>query len=105
MKATLSITAAILALAVAVPAYAETPQNVPGTKIEGNAQDKNAGALTAPEANKSTAAPAQGGTSGDAAANIPGTKVEGNSSETKPSLSGDNSASPTQGKGESGGAA
>ena len=72
----------------------------------GQRNDKNAGALTAPEANKSDAPPPSANTgSGDAAANIPGTKSEGNSSEANPTLSGDNSAPSMQEGGDSGNAA
>jgi hypothetical protein len=82
MKATFTITTAILALGLTAPAYAETPQNVPGTKVEGNQQDKNAGALTAPEANKGgTMTPRQGGMPDDSAANVPGTSTEGDPKE------------------------
>ena len=80
-----------------------SPQNVPGTAVEGNATETNPGALTAPEANKSDMAPPTANSeSGNAAANIPGTNSEGNSSEKKPTLSGDNSAPAVQGNGNSG---
>jgi hypothetical protein len=83
-----------------------SPQNVPGTAVEGNATEKNPGALTAPEANQSDVAPSTANSeSGNAAANIPGTKTEGNSSENNPTLSGDNAAPATQGGSESGNAA
>jgi hypothetical protein len=50
------------------PAYGETPQNVPGTNVEGSHHDNNVGALTAPEANKgSTIMSGQGGMSADSA--------------------------------------
>jgi len=83
-----------------------SPQNVPGTAVEGNATEKNPGALTAPEANKSDMAPSTANSeSGNAAANIPGTNTEGNSSEKNPTLSGDNSAPSVKGTGDSGNAA
>lgn len=77
MKATL--TAAALAMAMAIPAYAETPQTVPGSSIEGTNMDKNPGALTAPEKNESDMSPnANMNTPDTGAANVPGTSVEGN---------------------------
>jgi hypothetical protein len=108
MKTALTITTALLALSLAMPAYAETPQSVPGTSIEGNAKEKNPGALTAPEANKSTQSPSgSSGMSDDSAANIPGTASEGERSEKDPSLSGSDNAAdnPPAGSGESKGAA
>jgi hypothetical protein len=109
MKTTLTMTAALLAFALAAPVYAETPQNVPGTSVEGNAKDKNAGALTAPEASKNTMAP-RGGMSDDSAANVPGTASEGDANDqNQGSLSApeaDQSAGENpRGAGESGGAA
>ena len=50
MKTTL--TAAALALALVFPAYAETPQDIPGSSAEGmdsTARWKNQGSLSAPE--------------------------------------------------------
>ena len=49
----------------------ESPQNVPGTAVEGNAMENKSGALTSPEASKSDQAPSTANEeSGDAAANI-----------------------------------
>lgn len=77
MKATL--TGAALALAMAIPAYAETPQTVPGSSIEGTNIDKNPGALTAPDKNKSDMSPnANTNTPDTGAANVPGSSAEGN---------------------------
>jgi hypothetical protein len=108
MKSTL-LTAIALALTLSGAAFAAdspSPQNVPGTDVEGNAQPNNSGAITSPEANKSDMAPSGAGSeSGDAAANVPGTATEGNSSERKPTLSGDNSAPAPQEGGDSGNAA
>ena len=105
----ITMTAIALTLTLSGAAFAAdkpSPQTVPGTGVEGNATDKNAGALTAPEANKSDAPPPSSNTgSGDSAANIPGTKSEGNSSEANPTLSGDNSAPSMQEGGDSGNAA
>lgn len=109
MKSKTLMTAIGLTLALSGTTFAAdkpSPQTVPGTAVEGNAMENNAGALTAPEANKSDMAPSTGtGESGNSAANIPGTKSEGNSSEGKPTLSGDNSAPSVEGSGDSGNAA
>src|SRR5262245_16770102 len=110
MKSNLTLmTSAALMLAFSSAAWAvenQSPQNVPGTAVEGNAMENKSGALTSPEANKSDKAPSTANKeSGDPAANIPGTKAEGNSSESEPSLSGDNAAPSAQGAGESGNAA
>jgi hypothetical protein len=81
----MSATALVFALSgAAVAADKPSPQNIPGTAVEGNAMENNVGALTAPEANKTAMAPSTGSSeSGNAAANIPGTDAEGNSSEDK----------------------
>ena len=108
MKSTLTLmTTAAFALVLSAAAYAAekpSPQNVPGTAVEGNAMENNSGVITSPEANKSDVVPSGTSESGNAAANIPGTNVEGNSSEDKGTLSGDNSAPAMQGSGESGNA-
>lgn len=89
MRTALTMTAAVLSLALAAPVYAESPQNVPGTAVEGNPTEKNPGALTAPEANKSMpSSPSGNSMSDDPAANIPGTSAEGDRSEKNPTLSG-----------------
>jgi hypothetical protein len=87
MKATL--TAAALALAFALPAYAETPQDVPGSSAEGvDSMEENPGALTAPEKDKTTGADQSGGMSDESAANVPGASAEGDpSTENQGSLS------------------
>jgi hypothetical protein len=83
------MTAAVFAFALAAPVYAETPQDVPGTAAEGNSAEQNSGALTAPEANKSSpASPSGNSMSDDPAANIPGTSAEGDRSEQNQTLSG-----------------
>ena len=41
MRTALTITTAVLALALATPVYAETPQDVPGSAAEGSAKDKS----------------------------------------------------------------
>jgi hypothetical protein len=86
MKATL--TAATLALAFAFPAYAETPQDVPGSSAEGmESMEENPGALTAPEKDK-TAAQSSGGMTDDSSANVPGADADADSStENQGSLS------------------
>jgi hypothetical protein len=109
MKSTLRIltaTALVVAFSgAAVAADKPSPQNVPGTAVEGNANSNNSGSMSSPEANKSDMAPSSATSdSGNAAANIPGTNAEGNSSEDKGTLSGDNSAPAMPGSGESGNA-
>ena len=77
MKATM--TAIVVALATAIPAYAETPQDVPGSSAEGTNMEKNPGALTAPEKNPSDISPNANTTAPDTgAANVPGSSAEGN---------------------------
>jgi hypothetical protein len=110
MKLAMTLTtSAVLMLALSGAAFAvenRSPQNVPGTSVEGNAMENSPAAITSPEANKSDRAPASANKeSGDAAANVPGTPAEGNSAEAEPSLSGEKSAPPVQGAGESGRAA
>ena len=79
MKTALTVTAAVIALALATPAHAETPQDVPGSKAEGSNMDKNPGALTAPEKNKSDMSPNANSTAPDTgAADVPGSSAEGN---------------------------
>jgi hypothetical protein len=89
MKTALTMTAAVLAFALAAPVYAQSPQTVPGTGVEGNPKENSPGALTAPEANKSNpSSPGGSSMSDDPAANIPGTAAEGDRSEKNPTLSG-----------------
>ncbi len=88
MKVTL--TAGALALALAVPAFAETtPQDVPGSSAEGmDGMEENPGALTAPEKDKTAGAGQSGGMSDESSANVPGASAEGDpSSENQGSLS------------------
>jgi hypothetical protein len=87
MKATL--TAATLALAFAFPAYAETPQDVPGSSTEGmESMEENPGALTAPEKDKTAEAGKSGGMTDDSSANVPGADADADSSaENQGSLS------------------
>jgi hypothetical protein len=82
MKSIALLTGAALALAVSASAFAGSPESVPGTPSEGNAMDKNSGALTAPEKEKSTISPNANSMAPDTgAADVPGTKAEGNKSE------------------------
>jgi hypothetical protein len=79
MKTALTLSTAVLALALATPVYAETPQDVPGSAAEGSNMEKNPGALTAPEKNKSTMSPNANSNAPDTgAADIPGSSAEGN---------------------------
>jgi hypothetical protein len=86
MKA--ALTAGVLALALAVPALAESPQDVPGSTVQGmELNEKNPGALTAPEM-KESAGPQSGGTSNESAANVPGANADSDPSiENQGSLS------------------
>jgi hypothetical protein len=94
MKATL--TAAALALALAIPAYAETPQTVPGSSAEGTNIDKNPGALTAPEKNKSDISPNANTTTPDTgAANVPGSSAEGNKAPDQNEGAAENQGAPS----------
>ena len=71
-----ALTAGVLALALAVPAFAESPQDVPGSTIQGmEFKEKNPGALTAPEM-KESAGPQSEGTSNESAANVPGASAD-----------------------------
>ena len=82
-----ALTAGTLALALAVPAFAETPQDVPGSTVQGmESKEKNPGALTAPEKNE-TAGAQSGGMSNDSA------NVLGASADTDPSLENQGSLS------------
>ena len=80
MKAMLTTVSAVaLAMAIALPGYAETPQTVPGSTAEGSHSESNSGALTAPEKNQSQMSPNSGGGAPDTgAANVPGSSAEGN---------------------------
>jgi hypothetical protein len=82
MKTALTMTAAVLALAMAAPVYAETAQDVPGSSVEGYlGKDENPGALTAPEKDKSDISPNANSAAPDTgAANVPGSSAEGNQS-------------------------
>ena len=85
MKTVSLLTGAALALALSASAFAETPQDVPGSAAEGSAMDKNPGALTAPEKDKSSMSPNANSTGPDTgAADVPGSKAEGNKSEVNP---------------------
>ena len=85
MKTVSLITGAALALAVSASAFAETPQDVPGSSAEGSAAEKNPGALTAPEKDKSTMSPNANSAAPDTgAADVPGSKAEGNNSDKNP---------------------
>ena len=77
----LLLVATALTLGISTAALAQnsgpSPQNVPGSSAEGNAMEKNPGALTAPEANP-TGEPATGA---------------GSKSEKDPMVSNQNSGS------------
>jgi hypothetical protein len=87
-----ALTAGALALALAVPAFAETPaetpQDVPGSTVQGmELMEKNPGALTAPE-KKESAGAQTGGMSDESSANVPGANADSDPSiENQGSLS------------------
>ena len=79
------LTGAALALALSASAFAETPQSVPGSPSEGTAMEKNPGALTAPEKDKSSVSPNANSTAPDTGAtDVPGSSAEGNKPEVNP---------------------
>jgi hypothetical protein len=85
-----ALTAGALMLALALPALAETPQDVPGSTVQGmESKEKNPGALTAPEKKDQTAGTNQsGGMSDESSANVPGASADSDpSSENQGSLS------------------
>lgn len=85
MKTVSLMTGAALALALSASAFAETPQSVPGSPAEGNAVEKNSGALMAPEKEKSSMSPNASSTAPDTgAADVPGSSAEGNKPDMNP---------------------
>jgi hypothetical protein len=84
-----ALTAGALVLALAVPTLAETPQDVPGSTVQGmESTEKNPGALTAPEKKDQTAGTQSGGMSDESSANVPGASADSDpSSENQGSLS------------------
>jgi hypothetical protein len=85
MKTISLITGAALALAISTAAFAENPQDVPGSRAEGTGKEQNPGALTAPEKDKSTMSPNANSMAPDTgAADVPGSKAEGNKSDGNP---------------------
>jgi hypothetical protein len=85
-----ALTAGALILAFALPVLAETPQDVPGSTVQGmESKEKNPGALTAPEKKDQTAGANQsGGVSDESSANVPGASADTDpSAENQGSLS------------------
>jgi hypothetical protein len=84
-----ALTAGVLALALAVPAFAETAQDVPGSSTEGmKSMEKNPGALTAAEKDRTAGAGQSGGMSDGSSANVPGANADSDpSAENQGSLS------------------
>jgi hypothetical protein len=82
------MTAGTLMLALALPALAETPQDVPGSTVQGmESKEQNPGALTAPEMKENGGTPS-GGMSKESAANVPGANADSDPSiENQGSLS------------------
>jgi hypothetical protein len=90
VKMKVALTAGALMLALAVPVLAETPQDVPGSTVQGmESMEKNPGALTAPEKKDQPAGANQsGGMSDDSSANVPGASADSDRSvENQGSLS------------------
>jgi len=83
-----ALTAGALALALAVPAFAESPQDVPGSTVQGmESKEINPGALTAPEKKEADGAQS-GGMSNESSANVPGASADTDpSAENQGSLS------------------